>query len=380
MLKVARETLRASGPLWTASLILDRFALPALRLWPDWTVAAETLAEQERTLLRAWGMPEAHVEVTVGHLLYADLRGIDSHGCGMLAHYHRALRSGQLTMAPEIRVVREGETTAVVDGGGGLGHVPAETAMRLAIAKCRAAGVGVVTVRNSGHFGAAGAYAALAAEAGFLGVATSSTAEPALVPTFGVEAKLGTNPIAVAVPAQRNRPFLLDMATSAVPIGRISMHRRRGRAIPAGWAQDAAGWPVTNARRAVAQRRLTPLGGGAETSGYKGYGLAAIVEILSTLLGGGAGQPARQVGHFFLALDPRKFGEDGEFEQNLDELMSSLRATRPTDRRRAVRVPGDRAHASEAERRRSGIPLCRAVVEEIRAVCRASSVAFLLAP
>jgi LDH2 family malate/lactate/ureidoglycolate dehydrogenase len=376
------ETVRGSGPLWTASLILDR-VVPSgiLRWWPDRRIAAEVLTAQIEAILRAWGMSPEHVAITVEHMLYADLRGIDSHGCSMLLHYHRGVVAGSLTMTPTITVVREGPTTALIDGGGGLGHVPADVAMKLAIAKCRETGVAAVAVRNSGHYGAAGAYVSMAVAAGFIGIATTATREPAVVPTFGIEAKLGTNPIAFAAPAASHQPFVLDMATSTASLGAIMMAWRTGQVIPTGWALDAQGEAMTNGRLAAAGRRLTPLGSRREMGSHKGYGLAAMVEILSSILPGGrradAGA-AGAVGHFCLALDPQRFRDAGQFEADLDVLLDSLRACPPQDRRQPVLVAGDPERAAHVERRRSGIPLSRSVIEDIRAVARASGVAFLL--
>jgi LDH2 family malate/lactate/ureidoglycolate dehydrogenase len=377
------RTLRRSGPLWTASVVLDRVVpYDVLGLWPDRTVAPDLLARQAREILLAWGMPDEHASVTVEHILYADVHGIDSHGCGMLLHYHRGLLAGTLAMTARAEVIHETEATALVDGGGGLGHVPADVAMKLAIAKCRVAGVGAVAVRNSGHFGAAGVYAAMAAEAGFIGLATTSTEKPSVVPTLGLDAILGTNPIAFAAPADRNRPFLLDMATSTASLGKLLMAWRQGRPIPAGWAIDPSGVPVTDGRAAAEERRLTPLGGTPEMGSHKGYGLAAMVEILSSLLPGsrsakgevGAGSG---IGHFFLAVDPRRFRGEGEFEADVDLFVDSLRASAPVDPSRPVLVPGD-PEREAAESRRSGIPLTRSVVEDIRAVAFASGVPFIL--
>jgi LDH2 family malate/lactate/ureidoglycolate dehydrogenase len=374
--------LRAD-PFWTASLVLDRVGLPVLRLWRDKTVSSDVLSTQVATILRAWDMPEERVTTTVHYMMYADLNGIDSHGCGLLSWYHRLLVAGSLRMNATIEIVRENQTTALIDGGGGLGHVPGDIAMKLAIAKCRDAGIGAVAVRNSGHYGAAGAYALLAAESSFIGIATTNTAEPAVVPTFGVDAMLGTNPIAFSAPAARNRPFLLDMATSTVPVGKLMTSWRSGRSIPAGWALDARGRPVTNPRRAVKYRRLTPLGNDPEMGGHKGYGLAVAVEILSSLLPGlrstlGVTPNDHRVGHFFLALDPKRFRDDGQFETDLDGMMDSLRQSKPVDRKQPVLVAGDPEYAAQGERRRTGIPLSRSVIEDIRSVCRASGVPFIL--
>jgi LDH2 family malate/lactate/ureidoglycolate dehydrogenase len=376
------RTIRRSGPLWTAAVVLDR-VLPydVLGLWPERSVPPELLARQAREILLAWGMPEDHASTTVERMLYADLHGIDSHGCGMLLHYHRGLLAGTLTMAARVEVVRETQATALVDGGGGLGHVPADLAMKLAIEKCRSAGVGAVAVRNSGHFGAAGVYAAMAAEAGLIGLATTSTEQPAVVPTGGLEAILGTNPIAVAAPGLRNRPFLLDMATSTASLGKLLMSWRQGRPIPSGWAIDSSGAPVTDGRAAADGRRLTPLGGTPEMGSHKGYGLAAAVEILSSLLPGSrsaaAGGGGSGIGHFLLALDPGRFRDGGEFEADLDRFVDSLRACAPLDPSRPVLVPGDPERAA-AQLRRTGIPLTRSVVEDLRGVALGSGAPFLL--
>jgi LDH2 family malate/lactate/ureidoglycolate dehydrogenase len=385
-LRRALELVRDAGPLWAASLLADRL-LPggarALRAWPERRISAEALAGQVEAILLAWGMSAPHASTTAAHILWADLHGIDSHGCSMLRAYHRDLVSGALDPKATVSVAREGATTALVDGGGGLGHVPADTAMKLAIAKCLEAGVGAVAVRRSGHYGAAGCYAAMAAREGLLGFATTNTRAPAVIPTFGREARLGTHPIALAAPASRNPPFLLDMATSTASVGKLGVAWRMGRRVPRGWAVDPRGRAVTSPRRALRERRLTPLGSTPERGSHKGYGLAVAVEILSSVLGGARATlaPAAAeggVGHFFLALDPRRFREAGEFESALDVLLDSLRSCPPLDPREPVRVAGDPEYATRAERESAGIPLPRAVLEDLRAMARASGTPFLL--
>ncbi len=377
-----RKIWGASGLLWTATLVLDRAGLPAFRFWPDKTIPPEALAAQVAAILRAWGMSQEHISITVEHLLYSDLHGIDSHGCAMLSDYHRGLVAGRLTMTPNIEVLRETATTALIDGGGGLGHVPADTAMKLAITKCRVVGIAAVAVRNSGHYGAAGAYAAMAAREGFIGIATTNTRKPAVVPTFGAEAMLGTNPIAFAAPAARNRPFLLDMATSTVAIGKLYTAWRHGRSIPIGWALDPHGKPLSNARSAAQYRRLTPLGGSSRMSSHKGYGLAAAVEILSSVLPGLSSardtEVGARVGHFFLALDPQQFCDKRAFEADLDSMMDALRASRPIDSKRPVLVAGDPEYAAREENARRGIMLSRGIIEDMRMICRTSGTAFML--
>jgi LDH2 family malate/lactate/ureidoglycolate dehydrogenase len=211
---------------------------------------------------------------------------------------------------------------------------------------------------------------------------TTSTPTRTVVPTFGREAMLGSNALAVAAPAARNRPFLLDMATSTVSLGKLVERWRSGRRIPRGWALDERGRAVRGGRAAVRHRRLTPLGGDADTSGYKGYGLALAVEILSALLPGvdvaGSGDEGRPVGHFFLALDPAAFRGQGALPGELDELIDSLHETPPAKTGQPVLVPGDPEERVFAERSVRGIPLARGVFEDIRAVAIASGTPFIL--
>ena len=372
------ESLRTSGPLWTVSLALER-ALPlnVLGRWPERTVPAEHLQAQVLAILAAWGMPDEEASITAGHVMYADLCGIDSHGVAMLLHYQRALREGSMRIPAEVRVVAEAESAALLDGGGGPGHMPADRAMRMAIAKARETGTAAVAVRNSGHFGAAGSYAAMAAEAGLLGMATTSTGQPAVIPTFGAQPMLGTNALAFAAPSAAGRGFLIDMATSAASLGRAWTAWREGRRIPVGWAIDSRGKPIRNGRVAAQQRRLAPLGSSPETASHKGYGLAAMVEILCAAVPGSAGGE-QEIGHFFIAIDPARFREHGSAEEDIDALTDSLRGSRPLDPRRPVMVAGDPERKARERRLHAGIPLSRSVIEDLRAVARGSGVPFEL--
>lgn len=377
--KKFRKTLHDSGFLWAISLSLDRFGFRPFRLWPNRTITPEILSSQITAILRALGMAEEHITITAKHMMYSDLHGIDSHGCGMFMKYYRQHSTGSVTMTPRIKIVRETETTALVDGGGGLGHVPADVAMKLAIKKCRNTGVGVVTARNSGHFGAAGAYASMAARADLIGLAMTNVQQPALVPTYGVKALLGTNPIAFSAPAAGNKPFLLDMATSIVPVGKLVMAWRKGRSIPKGWALDDRGKSLKNPGIAITHRHLSPLGGTRKMGGHKGYGLAVMVEILSSLLPGDYGADTG-TGHFFLALNPEQFGETTAFKKNVDVMMEGLRSSKPKSNGKPVQVAGDPEYAAAADREKNGIPLTRCVIEDIRTVCGASGAPFLLDP
>jgi LDH2 family malate/lactate/ureidoglycolate dehydrogenase len=264
--------------------------------------------------------------------------------------------------------------------------VPSIRAMDLAIEKARAFGIGAVGVRNSNHYGAAGVYALRAAEAGLIGLSTTAVHKASIVPTFGCEPRLGTNPIAFAAPGRRHRPFLLDMATSTVALGKLKLAAREGRSLPDGWALDREGRPQSDPEQALADRLMTPLGGSRMMGGHKGYGLAAMVEILSTLLPGAAYAPLRgpgaerfDVGHFHLAISPEAFREPDAFGEDLDAFIDCLHATRPADASERVLVPGDPEHDSLERRSREGVPVPRSLAQAVEAIARRCGAEFLLA-
>lgn len=341
---------------------------------------ADLLGRQLAAIFTAWGMPEDQVALTVRVMLYADLSGIDSHGVSMMALYERYRAADKLTIAPAIRVVQETPVTALVDGGGGLGHAPGTFAMNLAIEKCAALGLAAVGVRNSNHYGAAGFYARMAAERGFIGMATTSGWKASIVPTFGAQPMFGTNPIAFAAPAGRNPPFVLDMATSTAAIGKFTLARIHGKKIPPGWALGPDGNPTTDPQVGLDLRLLTPLGGTREMSSHKGYGLAAMVEILSAILTGGIWSATREarygdverygIGHFFLALDPAAFRARDEFAAEMDHMIDALHDLAPADPAQPVLVHGDPEEAARRERTRSGIPVPDSLIELLRRLAR----------
>src|SRR5262249_54057028 len=222
--------------------------------------------------------------------------------------------------------------TAAVDGNQGWGHHVSTIAMELAIAKARAHGVGFIAVRNSNHYGAAANYSMMALGHDMIGLSMTNAPGPATVPTFGRKAMLGTNPLSLAAPAGRHHPFVLDMATSTVAIGKLSIASRWAKPIPAGWALDAEGQPTTDPGLALATRLLTPLGGTPEQGSHKGYGLSVMVDILAGVLSGAAhsdserrGGPPRRanVGHFFGALDLGRLPPPHEFKAGLDDPFPS---------------------------------------------------------
>ena len=349
---------------------------------------ADLLERQLAAILAAWGMPAEHVAIAAGKMVASDLRGIDSHGVAMMPLYDSFRRSDRINVTPDIRIVADTPATALIDADGALGHIPAERAMRLAIDKAKTVGMGSVAVRDSNHFGAAGLYALMAAEAGLIGLATTSTWLPTIVPTFGAEAMFGTNPIAFAAPAGRNPPFVLDMATSTVAGGKVKLAILHKKPIPEGWAVDANGQPVTDPVQANDHRAFTPLGGNRLMGSHKGYGLAAMVEILSTMLPGAiyaATRAARRpdatrwdIGHFFMALDPAAFRAGDEFGDDVDDMIDALRAARPADAGQPVLVAGDPEQAAIAERTAGGIPMPADLVAQVRTLCDGCGAPFLL--
>lgn len=348
-------------------------------------VSAEVLEDQARAIFHGWGLPRAHAEASARILVEADLAGIESHGISLLAMYRQQITSGAVLPAATFKKIMDRGAVAVFDGGGGFGHPVSLEAAKLAADKARSLGVGAVAVRNSHHYGAAGLYVRRIAERGLLGLTTTAVWRPAIVPTAARRPMLGTNPIAFAAPARRNRPFLLDMATSTAAIGKLRTKLFEGELLPAGWAFDEEGGWERDPERALAEPRLAPLGGEGEEGGHKGYGLAVMVEILSTILAGATFAPLRpaeqithDVGHFFLALDPNFFRADGGFEEDLDKLLDTLRSTPPRSGERSVQVAGDPEYRCEEERRKNGIPLPRTLVARLREIASEAGAPFFL--
>lgn len=357
-------------------------------------VAAERIRAQLVSVLRGWGMSDAHADTTAAMMLETDLRGVDSHGISMLPTYDREFRAGRLNMRPVFKTLREGPSMALIDADASLGHPVSVHAMNLAVDKCRESAVAVVSVVNSHHFGAAGCYSRIAAERGALGMVTSATRGVSMVPTHAAEPVMGTNPLAFAAPAKRNPPFQLDMATTTVAAGKVKVHKLNHAALPEGWVVDDKGQPVTDpeeAYRYVFERPeggITPLGGPKAAGGHKGYGLAVMVHILGGVLAGASFSPLRiksqkpsdphNLGHFFMAIDPRAFRAAGAFEDDLDVVIDTLHAAKRADPAQPVLVAGDPEMATRAERLRDGVPVPDDLMVQLRAVAQSAGVPFLL--
>jgi LDH2 family malate/lactate/ureidoglycolate dehydrogenase len=357
-------------------------------------VQHERVRAQIEAILKSWGMAPDLLQTTVEAMIETDLLGVDSHGISMLMTYEKRYRDGSLKLQARPRIERQTACTALVDGEAGLGHPVAAFGMNLAVDKAKEAGVGIVGVRNSHHFGAAGVYARIAARRGAIGMVTSATRGVTMVPTRGATPVLGTNPLAFAAPAQRNKPFVLDMATTTTAAGKVKVYDLNDRQLPSGWVLDEKGQPVTDPKQGfdiVFNRPdggLSPLGGTPEMASAKGYGLAMMVHILGGTLVGSSFSPIRNrtqkpgdpddIGHFFMAIDPAAFRPPGEFEKDLDDVIDVMHASPAVDPALPVLVAGDPEEASRIRRLRDGIPVPDSLAKLIRGICERSGAPYLL--
>ena len=357
-------------------------------------VRADALSDFCVQVFEQLGVTEADARITADVLVQANLRGIDSHGVARLARYVNGLRDGVMLACPEEKVITETPTTITVDAGAGLGQPVSYRAMKTAIDKAREYGSGFATVRNSNHYGIAGYYAMMALEEDMIGISTTNAAV-LVVPTFGRNAMYGTNPIALAVPAGKEQPFVMDMATSTVPRGKLEVYNRQEKALPSGWATDERGLPTDDAGRVLdnfaklAGGGLLPLGGaGEELSGYKGYGMGLMVELLSAVLPGaafltavypkdGAGKPLpANLGHFFGAWRLDAFRPAQEFKDDMDRFVQELKGGSLAEGATRIYVHGEKEF-EEAERRASqGIPLEPKVEASLKTIAADFGIAY----
>ncbi len=346
-------------------------------------IAFEALENFMADVFKGSGVPEREAHICADVLITADKWGIDSHGIGRLKTiYYDRIKEGIQFPATSFEVVREGLATAVVDGNNGMGQVIAKKAMDLAMSKARNCGIGMVAVRNSTHFGICGYYLKMATDGGMIGM-VGSNARPSIAPTFGVENMLGTNPLTFGFPTDEDFPFLLDCATSVTQRGKIEVHARAGKAVPQGWVIDEQGKSMTDSEQILidlvkGRAALTPLGGiGEENAGYKGYGYAAVVEILSAALQGGAflkgltgfDQKGKRVpyrlGHFFIAVDIKSFTGLDSFKKTAGDILRELRASKKAIGQDRIYTAGEKEHLAWLERKERGVPVGRKLQEEM---------------
>lgn len=333
------------------------------------------------TVFRKINCSEEEARLATDVLLSADLRGIDSHGVARLSGYVRLWEANRINSKPDIRIVYETPSTAVVDGDGGLGLVVAPRAMEIAIEKARIAGTGWVAVKNSNHFGIAGYHAMMALQHDMIGMAMTN-ASPLVAPTFSVERLLGTNPICVAIPAGEQPAFVADFATTTAANGKLEILQRKNLEAPEGWIQKKDGSVSTNPNELKDGGALLPLGSDREHGSHKGFCLGAWVDIFSAVLSGAnygpwvppfvsfLAPPADPVGdgigHFFGALRVDAFRPADEFKKHMDNWITRFRSAKTVESKSQLIIPGDPERESEIIRRKEGIPMNPKVIEDLK--------------
>jgi LDH2 family malate/lactate/ureidoglycolate dehydrogenase len=332
-------------------------------------------------VFKAMGCSEKDATTATAVLLSADLRGIDSHGVARLSGYVRLWQAGRINATPNIRIIHETPSTAVIDGDAGLGLVVAPFAMQVAIDKAKQVGTGWVSVQNSNHFGIAGYHAMMAVKEDMIGMAMTN-ASALVAPTFSVEKMLGTNPIAVAIPAGKEPSFVADFATTTAANGKLEILQRKNEDAPLGWVQDEAGNASNDANILKKKGALLPLGSDREHGSHKGYALGSIVDIFSAVLSGASygpwappfpayvpmpeNMPGKGLGHFFGAMRIDAFRPAEDFKNHMDNWITRFRAAKPAAGCEKVLIPGDPEREMEGIRMQSGIPLVDPVVEDLK--------------
>lgn len=307
----------------------------------------------------------------------ADLRGVDSHGVSnMLKSYITGYQEGSIDPRPNWKVVRETPSTATVDSDKGLGTIITPKAMDIAIQKAKNVGVGMVTIGNARHLGMASYHAMLALPHDMIGICMTSC-PPQVLPTFGAEPRLGTNPIAIAVPAKNEPPFVFDVATSSVAVNKIRIAARLGAEIPGGWMAREDGSPIMESGLAPEKFTLLPLGADREGGSHKGYGFSCMVDILAGVLTGfgyGAVPGRPNFGHMVAAYSIDAFTDVEPFKAEMDEWLQMMKSTKPAPGHDRVLVAGQPEAEVEVVRRDEGIPLHPDVADWIRDTCGEMSV------
>ena len=341
-------------------------------------------------VFQGYGFSEAESTQITDVLLDADLCGIESHGVQRLIRYHSEVTEGYVKLDAQPQIVKQTPLSATIEGNDAMGQTLSVDAMNLAIEKAKQYGVGMVAVRNSNHYGIAGYYTRMAAEQGLIGICMTNT-EAIMVPTFGREAMLGTNPIAFSMPA-KPVPFTFDAATTVVPRGKLEVYAKRDGMIKDGWALDEVGHPSTDAARVLKNiigktgGGILPLGGaGEETCGYKGYGFGMLCEICTGILAGGLTSnhinrtPGRiNTCHFFAAIDYGMFGEKEDLENALSKYLEELRQSPKAEGAERIYTHGEKEYENRQRIMAEGIPVNDKTYAEMQMIAEYTGAADLL--
>jgi len=330
------------------------------------------------------GVPPQDAAICADVLIESDKRGIDSHGIGRFKPiYIDRINDGIQNPVTQFEILKNHLATAVVDGHDGMGQVIGKKSMQMAIDKAKQHGLGMVVVRNSTHYGIAGYYASMAVKNGMIGI-TGTNARPSIAPTFGIENMLGTNPLTVGMPTDEDFPFMLDCATSVSQRGKIEHYDRINKTMPEGWVINDDGSSETDPSKALTgltkgTSALAPLGGlGEETAGYKGYGYATVVEILSAALQQGMFLKALNgfdadgkkipyhLGHFFIAIDISAFVELDRFKKTTGDILRELRASKKAPGEQRIYTAGEKEYLAWLSRKDKGVPLNDSLIKTIK--------------
>jgi len=333
------------------------------------------------------GVSQEDAKIVGRVLICADIRGVESHGMQRLGSYYGSrISKGWMDPHTPYKIISESASTALIDGGNGLGQVVSHKAMRMAIHKAKTSGISAITVKNSNHYGIAGYYALLALREGMIGLSLTNS-QPLVAPTFGKTAVLGTNPIALAAPSGKRYPYLLDMATSAVSYGKIQIYEKKHEHIPIGWGIDEDG-QVTNEPSKIkpgGHGALLPLGGMEVTAGYKGFGLSLLVEVLCSILSGGnfltnVGGPGRPeptgVSHFFMAINIESFRPLVDFKDSMDGMIDLLKNSPIATGRDEILIAGEKEFEFAKYNEKHGVPLIKPIVDDLKKEGERVGVAF----
>ncbi|MEO7523399.1 MAG: Ldh family oxidoreductase [Ferruginibacter sp.] len=347
----------------------------------DQTFPYQQLFSFSKNIFSSIGCSDEDASIAATSLLSADLRGVDSHGVARLVGYVRLWEADRVNATPDIKIIHETPSTGVVDGDRGLGLVVAPAAMQFAIDKAKQVGSGWISVQNSNHFGIAGFHAMMALPHDMIGIAMTN-ASPLVAPTFSKERMLGTNPIAVAIPAGEEAAFVADFATTTAANGKLEILQRKNQPAPNGWIQTKEGLPSTNAHELREGGALLPLGGDREHSSHKGYMLGSIVDIFSGVLSGANFgpwvppfpaylpmpdfMPGKGIGHFFGAMRIDAFRKADDFKNDMDRWIQSFKNAKSIEGFDRVVIPGEPEIEMEKLRRQHGIPLPVSVLDELR--------------
>ena len=344
-----------------------------------WSI--ETLEAFCSDVFEAFGFTADEGKCISDVLLTADLYGIESHGMQRMVRYHKGIEKGLIHLDAKPEVVFETPVTAVIDGHSGMGQLVAAFAMDKAIEKAQTAGIGIVSVRESNHYGIAGYYAQMASSRGLIGFSCTNS-EAIMVPTFSRQAMIGSNPIAVAVPAEPY-PFLFDASTTVVTRGKLEMYNKMGKPLPEGWALDENGQPSQEAPRVLSNivnktgGGIMPLGGSNEVLGsHKGYGWGMVAELFSSILSMGVTSDScctfddkTGICHGFAAIDPAAFGDAGQIKDHFSEYLESLRTSPHAEGAERIYTHGQKEVLAEADRRANGIPVNDGTMVELLDLC-----------